>query len=60
MKLSKTMNFTISKLFSTNLHQEDAEFVIQLLAKQKNSKAQQLAADLDERFRWNYRTSAIK
>ena len=60
MKLSKTMTLTMPKLFSTTLQQEDAELVIQLLAKQKNSKAQQLAADLDERFRWNYRTSAIK
>lgn len=53
------MNFTISKLFSTTLQQEDAQFIIQLLSKQKNDKAQQLALDLNERYQWNYRKSAI-
>ena len=54
------MNLTLDKLFSVNLQQKDAELIIQLLAQQKNSKAQQLAADLNDRYKWNYRTSAIK
>lgn len=54
------MNLTLSKLFSTTLQQEDAELVIQLLAKQKNDRARRIAADLNERYRWNYNTSAIK
>ena len=54
------MTYTISKLFTINLQQEDAELVIQILAKQKNSKAQQLAADLDELYNWKYRESAVR
>ena len=60
MNLSKTMNFTISRVFTANLQQEDAEMIIRILSKRKDEKAQRLAADLDERFRWNYRTSAIR
>lgn len=60
MNSSNIMNLTMSKLFSTSLQQEDAEFIIQLLAHQKNDQAQRIAADLDERYRWNYRSSAIK
>ena len=54
------MNFTISKLFTANLQKEDAELIIQILSKRKDSKCQQLAADLNDRFKWNYRTSAIR
>ena len=54
------MNLTLSKIFTVNIQQEDAEMIIQLLAKQKNSKAQQLAVDLNDRYKWNYRDSALR
>ena len=57
---SKTMNNTMTRVFTTNLQQEDAELIIRILSRRKDEKAQRLAADLDERFRWNYRVSAIK
>lgn len=54
------MTLTMEKLFTTNLQQEDAKLIITILSKRKDEKSQKLAADLNERFVWNYRHSAIK
>lgn len=50
----------MEKLFTANLQQEDAQLIITILSKRKDENAQRLAADLNERFVWNYRRSAIK
>lgn len=54
------MNTTMDKLFAVQLQKEQAELIITQLSKVKRPEAQQLAQDLNERFVWNYRKSAIK
>lgn len=50
----------MEKLFTLQVQQSDAELIIRSLQQSKESKANQIAEDLNERFIWNYRQSAIK
>lgn len=50
----------MDKLFDLKVQKHQAELIITQLGKIKNSDAQQLAHDLNERFVWNYRQSLIK
>lgn len=49
----------MEKLFTVQIQKQHAELMITLLAQSKTKEAQQLAKDLNERYQWNYRKSAI-
>lgn len=57
--LMKTMNLTLDKLFEVNLQKEDAKLMIHALSQKADSRSRQIAFDLNERYEWNYRESAI-
>lgn len=55
----KMTTLTLDKLFELKIQKEDAKLMILALSQKEDSKSRQIALDLNERFQWNYRESAL-